>query len=111
MVKCGLDDGNNAIAYARGDDGGKTPICIFHYLRWRNDPEMKDIITLMKGKKVVGSFDSPHKWERAYLMGMEGPWRCGVCGLRLHSGMFEPKVGDTCPGERIDWLKLGIKEI
>ena len=109
MPKCDLDDGFNAIAYVLADDGSKVPICIFHYLRWRDDPDLK--LLLMKGKIVDGPFDLPHKWERMYLVGMDGPWQCEICGLRVHGGVWEPKVGDTCPGERIDWSKLGIKEV
>jgi hypothetical protein len=107
MANCEFDS-NKAVAWGISDDGQhKTPICIFHYLRWVNDAKTK--VQLKRGVKLrlpIEQFSHHHQMERAYLVGMEGDWRCTVCGLRVHGGMWAPSLGDTCPGERHDWKGL-----
>lgn len=109
--KCCLDDGRRACAYIRTEDPEHpwNPICILHVLQFlaTKEDSTEIHIRMMKGVSQAPKTnpEESHQWERMYLVGVEGNWRCEKCGLTIHGGMWAPS--DTawggCAGKQVHW--------
>lgn len=109
---CCLDDERRACAYIKTEDPEVpwNPICILHLLQFKANPNpayQKSEFRMMKGvpEPPKTNPEEPHQWERMYLVGIEGPWRCEKCGLTVHGGMWAPSndAYGGCAGKQINW--------
>lgn len=113
MIKCFFDD-NKAVARVWSDDGKHiSPICLEHLLQFLSEgTEIK--FKLMRGKKLPPKPNPSlkHKWNRLYLVGMEGEWQCEICKLKIfRKGPFPPSeyAYGGCIGKEVDWKELGYE--
>jgi len=114
-TKCCLDDGRDACARMKTEDPEHpwNYVCILHLLRFIADMKKPSSgfgpleYKMMRGVPEPPKTDpeKPHQWERGYLTGMHGPWRCTVCSLTIEGGVFPPSEAayGGCPGKEVHW--------
>lgn len=86
MVKCILDDGEEAFGKVKGEDKHWRHICLKHYLTFRADGHGV-VLKPLKGNEEppMTDKDTPHQWKKMMGYTNDGGviYRCERCKLEV----------------------------